>query len=309
MSCTRRHVESKQGGARRGRKQTRKVRKSRKPAQRVRVRTRKHASKRRGRGGKTRKRSQRGGVVHAVDTAFSWLDQAQYKLAQCELKVGQAAHQVYKMGVEAPAGARQTLHEIYQFMAQGRDAIETARDSLLSLYDDVRRHPGSGGPTIQEKLREGLTARKLKTEPSLKLQKAPPGGWTTTARATAAYDALEGARRAYVFVLRLLTDATNDLESAEVQDAIVGAEPGYDRTHARIDSAKALLWGELPRFNRAAREIASANSKLREAYNRQVTNKQHTGPNLATMAVPAAAATQTLAQGMVSSGRFSVESA
>ncbi len=308
MSCTRRHVESKQGGARRGRKQTRKVRKSRKQVRQVRVRTRKHAGKRRGRGGKTRKRSQRGGVVHAVDTAYSWLDQAQHKLAQCELKIGQAAQWVHTMGAEAPAGAQQTLGEIHQFMARGRAAIETARDSLLSLYDNVPRHPRSEGATIQADLRKRLTARKLQLVPSLKLQRAPAGGWTATARAIAAYDALEGARKTYMYVLDLLGDAKKDLNHAQFQNSLSGVAPRYARTHAHIDRAVGLLRGELPRFNRAAREIASANSKLRATYNRQVTNKQHTGPKFDTTDVPAAAAAAPV-QGVVSTGRFTVESA
>jgi hypothetical protein len=311
MSCTRRHVEPKQGGARRGRKQTRKMRNSRKPVRRVRVRTRKHASKRRGRGGKTRKRGQRGGTPgQSVNYAFSWLDQAQYKLAQCELKVGQAARQVYMMGAEAPAGARQTLEEIYQFMDQGLAAIETARDSLMSLYDAVPRHRRDEGgiPTVQAALKARLFARKLEAVPNLKLQKAPAGGWTTAGRATAAYDALEGARKTYMYVLELLGDATRDLNDAEEKESQAGVATGYARTHAHINHAVALLQAEIPRFNRAAREIASTTPNLRTEYNRQVTNKQHAGPKFASTAVPAAAAAPAPAQGVVSWGRFTVES-
>lgn len=292
MSCTRRYNKPKQGGK----------------SRRRRVSTRKHSTKKHT-GRRRNTRRQRGGNATAsLQVTYGWLNQAKYNLRVVNNLLFTADGLLQALGDNAPIETRQNIREIKEVIDSSQTAIETARDLIPTMYDEVPTPARQEGETAADELRNALIKHRIDKVPSMDFPLAPKGGWTPSVIQHTAYDKLFTATTKFNYVLTQLYDAISDLGNAQQKEFNYGTDPAYNNARKAIESAIKMLEPERRRFNIALRTLATINRKLIETYNSQVTRRRIAGPKISTLLAPIPKTTPK-AQEVVSKGRFSVKSA
>jgi hypothetical protein len=236
------------------------------------------------------------------------LNQAKYNLRVVNNLLFTADGLLQALGDNAPIETRQNIREIREVIDSSQTAIETARDLIPTMYDEVPTPARQEGETAADELRNALIKHRIDKVPSMDFPLAPKGGWTPSVIQHTAYDKLFTATTKFNYVLTQLYDAISDLGNAQQKEFNYGTDPAYNNARKAIESAIKMLEPERRRFNIALRTLATINRKLIETYNSQVTRRRIAGPKISTLLAPIPKTTPK-AQEVVSKGRFSVKSA